>query len=311
MAITQTTDLDSAATTAYELRQFFALRSKTLYCTPAIAKVQATNQTHRGSTVKFWFTPDLAAAVTPLTENTDVTPGNTSDTSVDVTITEYGAATAYTVKMKGTNMLDYDPTVAELNARQSADSFEALARTAALAGTNVLYAGTGNAATADVAAGDNITSHLFRKAVATMSAASVEPIANGLYAAFIHPFQSLDLREETGDAAWVTARNYQDLTKIETGEIGTHGGAVFYESPRIHSATDGTASARVYRAHVVGAEAMAMAYSKNVSGPMPETRVSPVIDNLSRFRGIGWYWLGGFKVFRQEALTRIESTVST
>lgn len=311
MAITQTTNLNSAATVAYDLYTRYALRSSVVYSSPMVSAVQATNQTHRGSTVTFWFTTDSAVNTTPLTEDTDVTPKALADSSVTVTITEYGDAHSATIKAKGTDMLELDPRMAMVNARQCADSFEALARAAALGGTNVLYGGTGNAATADVAVGDDITASMIRQTVAQMRDDAVPGVGmSDKYVGLVSPFQSLDLREETGDAAWVTSRNYQDLTKIENGEIGTFGGVIFYETNRVFSDTDGTTSARVYRAHIMGHEAMAKAYSKNVSAEMPETRISPVTDNLRRFYGLGWYWLGGFDTFREEAIWRLETTAS-
>ena len=110
MAITQISDMGSAGTTGYDLHVFNSLRSEVAFSSPMITTVKPTNQTHRGSTVKFWFRADLAAVTTPLTEDTDVTAGKIADSSIDVTITEYGAATGRTLKAEGTDMIGLDPS---------------------------------------------------------------------------------------------------------------------------------------------------------------------------------------------------------
>jgi len=42
----------------------------------------------------------------------------------------------------------------------------------------------------------------------------------------------------------------------------------------------------------------------------PHTVVGPVVDKLNRFRPIGWYGILGFKVYREEALYRLETASS-
>jgi hypothetical protein len=43
---------------------------------------------------------------------------------------------------------------------------------------------------------------------------------------------------------------------------------------------------------------------------VPQIRRGPVVDSLMRFNPIGWYWLGGYGLFRQASLRRIESSSS-
>lgn len=310
MAITQTTDIASAATLAYELAARMQLRAAELYSTSRIMKVTGSPLSHRGDQVRFWFYDDLATNVTALTEDTDVTAKKIAESQVDVSMDEYGDAVGRTRKAKGTDMLELDMALAALNGRQMADSFELLARTPLLAGTNVHYGGTGNAATADVAAGDLLTAALVREVVGRMRNDSVDPVIGDKYLATITPYQSIDLREETGDAAWLPVHNnVGELSGgIVNGMIGTFGGAVFVESSRVSVVVDGgTANADVAQALFLGGEALACAYSTNVSGPTPNVEISPVVDKLNRFAHVGWYWLGGFGILRQEAVRRVET----
>ncbi len=309
MAITQTTDQAHAATTMYELTARMALRSSVVFSTPMIAKVKPTNLTHRGATVDFPFYTDLATSVTPLTEDTDVTAAKVADTNKTVTITEYGQAVGHTRKLKGQHMLQFESDVAALNARAMADSFELIARNALMAAPGVIR--PGDKAQNGLLATDTLAAHDVRKAVAQMRDDSVVPVAGDKYLAIISPMTSIDLREETGDAAWVTGRNYSALTGINDGEIGTFGGAVFYETNRVATLADaGDTNVDVYQNVVLGQEALACAYSTNTSGETPNVEISPVVDKLNRFFHIGWYWHGGFAAFRDEASVRIETASS-
>jgi len=309
MANTLISDRAAAGTTAYDLVMRRNFRANQVFSSPMITKVKPTNQTHRGSTVKFWFTADLAANVTPLTENVDVTPQSIGDSSVDVTIAQYGATVGYTDAVLGTDMMEVNMDAAITAANQAVDSYEALARTALTGGTQVEY--VGQTAQASITATDILNSTSLLTAVAKLRADNVPSIGDDKYLAIVHPHTSLDLREETGDGAWVTSRNYQDITGINSGFIGTYGGAIFHESSRVAIQADaGATTTDVYQNFVVGPEALAMAYASKVSGEAPSAVVAPVVDKLQRFAAIGWKWYGGFDTLREVSCWRIECASS-
>jgi hypothetical protein len=62
---------------------------------------------------------------------------------------------------------------------------------------------------------------------------------------------------------------------------------------------------KVYRTFLAGQQALAEAVAEE-----PHVVIGPVVDRLMRFRPIGWYGVLGFKIYRQNALYRIESTSS-
>lgn len=66
-----------------------------------------------------------------------------------------------------------------------------------------------------------------------------------------------------------------------------------------------TEKVRVYSSYLCGQQALAEAVAEE-----PHTVIGPVVDKLNRFRPIGWYGVLGFKVYREEALYRIESSSS-
>lgn len=308
----QTTSVSSYDKDAWDLLTRFALRPQLFF--DRLATVKATRQAHQGATVKFTFTDDLPSNTTALTEDADVTPRTFGDSAITVTLVEYGDAVKTTAKLRGTSFIPVDPVVANIVGRQAGLSQDTLTRDTLLAGTNVIYSGdatdrggvgTGLTATDTLAAAD------IREITADLRNASVEEVKAGLFAGFVNPDVSVDLRTETGAAAWREPHNYQKAENIWRGEIGAFEGVVFVETPRLEALADaGDGSVDAYQSLIIGKEALAKAYSKTVSGEVPSVRPTPVTDALWRFVGMGWYWLGGYAIMRQAAVRRIESASS-
>jgi len=175
-------------------------------------------------------------------------------------------------------------------------------------GTNVRFSRGTNSTpttTATVEAEDIAKLDDIRVVVAKLRANLAVPRQGSLYAAYIHPEVSFDIRKES------TGGGFQDLHKYDASEnfwpgfIGTIEGAYFIETPRMYNATDGNSSQRVYRTIVVGKQALAEAVAEE-----PHTIVGPVTDKLMRHRPLGWYGVLGWKRYREAALWRIESASS-
>jgi N4-gp56 family major capsid protein len=140
---------------------------------------------------------------------------------------------------------------------------------------------------------------------------------NGMYMSFIHPDVSYDLRRETGVASWRDPHVYVDVAGIYNGEVGAFEGVRFIETPRAKIFADAfngagaTGTGDAYCTHIVGRQALAKAHSiVDGNGAFPRVVRGPVVDVLSRFQPVGWYWLGGYARFREASLRRIESASS-
>ena len=316
MAYTQQSSLgvDQAA---YDRMAYFALRSELLF--DQAADVQASNQTMPGSSVIFTIFSELAVATSALTETSDVDPVAMADSNVTVTLTEYGNTINTTAKLRGTAFLDVDAAAANLIGYNAGNSLDVIVREVLAAGTNVIYGGGGATAPSSrttVAAEDIIAANDVRKVTAALRGANVSPWT-GYYIGFIHPDVSYDLRRETGNASWNAPHVNMDTANIYTGEIGTFESVRFIETPRTKvraNASDGsggTGNIDVYDTYIMGRQALAKAYSfVDGNGPVPSVRRGPVVDSLMRFNPIGWYWLGGYGLFRTASLRRIESSSS-
>lgn len=290
---------------AYDRLVEFQLRATPLI--RSVADKKPARQAMPGSSVALQIYKDLAKATGTLTETTDpdAVALGTPDV-VTVTLQEHGNAALVTRKLQLFSLADVDPAVSNIIAFNMADSIDELAQTALLEGTQVIYSngasGTAPTATNEITAADTITAADIRKAVAKLRTNKVNARKGSLYWCGIHPEVSHDLRAQTGAASWRNPHEYNESGAIWAGEIGQFEGAYFVESPRLYNAADGASDAKVYRTFLAGQQALAEAVAEE-----PHVVIGPVTDKLMRFRPIGWYGVLGHKIYRDQALYRIES----
>jgi N4-gp56 family major capsid protein len=291
---------------AYDRLVEFALRSQPLI--RSVADKRPARQAMPGSSVALQIYADLAKVTTTLSEQVD--PDAVAfgvPTVKTITLGEYGNASLVTRKLQLLSLADIDPAIANIIAFNMADSIDDVAQEELRAGTNVIRgttaAGSTAAATVNItggASGHLIRSADIRKIVAKLRANKAVARKGSMYWCGIHPEVSHDLRAETGAATWRLPHEYQANNEIWAGEIGSYEGAYFVESARMFKDTDGASSAQVYRTILAGKEAMAEAVAEE-----PHIVIGPVIDQLMRFRPMGWYGVLGFKRYREAALYRI------
>jgi N4-gp56 family major capsid protein len=271
----------------------------------SIADVKPVQQAMPGSSVVFSIYSDLAAATSTLTEASDVNSialGNPNQ--ITVTLNEYGSAVTTTKKLNLTSFNDVDAALADIIAYNAADSIDSVVASVLTAGSNVIYAGTTATSTNTITAADKMRVADIREAVTELRTNKALPRIGELYAAFLHPRQTADLRAETGTGGFQELSKYVDRTPFVAGAVGVIEGAFVVETPRVPYAAN-SSSVNVYKAIVAGREALAEAQGQDIS-----TVIGPQIDALRRFHTIGWYYFGGFNRLREAALYRIESAAT-
>jgi N4-gp56 family major capsid protein len=301
-SLTGVTTISNLVQTAYDQYVRMALRS--IPVMRAIADVKPVQQAMPGSSVVFSIYSDLSAATSTLTETTDVSSvalGNPSQ--VTVTLNEYGSAVTTTKKLNLTSFNDVDAALADIIAYNAADSIDQVVASVLTAGTNVIYAGTATN-TNGITSSMTISVADIREAVVQLRTNKAVPRIGELYAAYLHPRQSADLRAESGTGGFQELTKYVERTPFVAGAVGVLEGAFIVETPRVPSAAN-SGSVNVYKAIIAGREALAEAMAQDIS-----TVIGPEIDALRRFRTIGWYYFGGFNRLREAALYRIESATS-
>jgi N4-gp56 family major capsid protein len=243
-----------------------------------------------------------------LTETSDVSSialGNPNQ--ITVTLNEYGSAVTTTKKLNLTSFNDVDTALADIIAYNAADSIDAVVA-AVLTGagnTNIVYGG--NATTTNtIDSADTMTVAAIRKAVTELRTNKALPRIGELYAAYLHPRQTADLRAETGTGGFQSLTQYTDRTPFVAGAVGVIEGAFVVETPRVPYAVNTNSPAvNVYKAVIAGREALAEAQGQDIS-----TVVGPQIDALRRYHTIGWYYFGGFNILRTAALYQIQTAAT-
>ena len=299
---TGTSAISNLVQTAYDQYVRMALRS--IPVMRSLADVKPVQQAMPGSSVVFSIYSDLAQATSTLTETTDVSSialGNPNQ--VTVTLNEYGSAVTTTKKLNLTSFNDVDSALADIIAYNAADSIDAVVAAVLTGGSNVIYAGTATT-TNTITSSMTISTSDIRQAVVELRTNKALPRIGELYAAYLHPRQSADLRAESGTGGFQELTKYVERTPFTAGAVGVLEGAFIVETPRVPYAAN-SGSVNVYKAVVAGREALAEALVQDTS-----VVIGPEIDALRRFRTIGWYYFGGFARLREASLYRIETATS-
>jgi len=235
-SLTTTSSISNLVQTAYDQYVRMALRS--IPVMRSLADVKPVQQAMPGSSVVFSIYSDLAQATSTLTESSDVSSialGNPSQ--VTVTLAEYGSAVSTTKKLNLTSFNDVDAALADIIAYNAADSIDNVVGQVLCAGTQVIYAngpsGTVPTASSAVLPVDTITTADIRNAVVTLRTNKALPRIGELYAAYLHPRQSADLRAESGTGGFQELTKYVERTPFTAGAVGVLEGAFVVETPRV------------------------------------------------------------------------------
>lgn len=325
-AFTNTTTLANQVTTAYEQYAYFALRWELYF--NRCADIKPTNQSHPGSVVQFNIHNDLAPAITPINETVDVDAVAISDSTVTLSLNEYGNAAITSARLRAYSyMPSVESNVANIVGYNAGLSLDCLARNPLVAGTNVAFGNLGAGPRNTLIATNTLKASDTRRAAARLRSANVQAF-NGYYRGFMAPEVAVDFREETGAAGWRDPHTYSQPEQIWNGEVGVFEQIAWMETPRLTAANlatgqggpggfvDGgaaggaTGNFDVFPVLVMGQQALAKTWARRVSGPIPGVVLGNIVDKLKRFIPVGWYWLGGFGRFREASLQRIEVTTS-
>ena len=305
-SLTSTSSISNLVQTAYDQYVRMALRS--IPVMRALADVKPVQQAMPGSSVVFSIYSDLAQATTTLTESSDVSSvalGNPNQ--ITVTLNEYGSAVTTTKKLNLTSFNDVDTALADIIAYNAADSIDAVVASVltGAGNTNIIYGGSATT-TNTISSADKMTVSAIREAVTELRTNKALPRIGELYAAYLHPRQTADLRAETGTGGFQALTQYVDRTPFVAGAVGVLEGAFVVETPRVpYAANTASPAVNVYKAIIAGREALAEAQGQDIS-----TVVGPQIDALRRYHTIGWYYFGGFNILRTAALYQIQTAAT-
>lgn len=210
-------------------------------------------------TMRFLNYPDLVVDDTEVTASLVVTEGEPNDTD-DLTIGYEEFTTRQrmkTLRFTDVAMLKSPQKLfaigAERLGRYVMELADKIAANKIVTGTNVLYAGTGNAATADVAAGDVLTSTLIKRSVALLEGDNVPRFGGDSYRGILHPYVKFDVQLDDDAGGWIDANRYAGSEALFSGELGKYAGVRFMTSSKAAvKAASGTGAINVYSTTVFG-----------------------------------------------------------
>lgn len=304
-AYTQVSSVSNLVQTAYD--KMVESQNRHAVLLRMLPDKTVADPTSAGSSYTLQKYNDLAVSSAELTELVDPDAvAVPQTTTLNVAFREFGRVVFRSHKLDLTSLTQVDPIIVDLLARDQAVSLDNEIGTILYAGTNVLYGGTGNAATADVAAGDNITADNVRVVRTLLRNRAASPRRGELFWCGIHPNVAHDLRAATGAGSWREDHRYAAPDTFWPGELGIYEGHYFIESARMKVAADGTTGANVFRTIFAGKQALA-----EVVWEEPRTVIADIpVDKLQRHRPFGWRGALNWAIYRQENMQRLETTAT-
>lgn len=303
---------DTLVETAFNREADFALRDDPVWM--QVVDTKANRLAMPGDTITFTIHKDLSAtlATTPLTETVDpdaIAPQ--VPTRVSVALNEYGRATLQTEFLQTLAFTQEERERAVIVGRDMIDTIDSLIKSVADGSTNVAGRQSANlvgngSVPGSVTATDTFNRNVAAGVVSLMRADKVVPKDGDNYLAIAHPHVLYDIMAENSATAWIGPHAYgTDTANFYNGEVGTLLGARYLRTNRVTTATDGAASAKVYRSYFVGQQAIAEGV-----GYDPHIVVGPVVDKLKRFNPLGWKFLGGYGLYRPQSIRKVYTASS-
>lgn len=304
-AYTQVSSVSNLVQTAYDKMVESQNRHSVLL--RSLPDKTVADPTSAGSSYTLQKYNDLAVSSAELTELVDPDAvAVPQTTTLNVVFREFGRVVFRSHKLDLTSLTQVDPIIVDLLARDQAVSLDNEIGTILYAGTNVTYGGTGNAATADVADGDNITADNVRVIRTKLRNRAASPRRGELYWCGIHPNVAHDLRAATGAGSWREDHRYAAPDVFWPGELGIYEGCFFIESARMKSTGVGTAAEPVFSTLFAGKQALA-----EIVWEEPRTVIADIpVDKLQRHRPFGWRGALNWAIYRQENLERLETAAT-
>lgn len=263
---------------------------------------------NEGKTVSFTRYTALAPATTALTESTNPSGKDLSDTAVTCTVYEYGDFTKISSLVSKTSI---DPDISgktKLFAQQAAETYDRLLTTAVGAGLTIQRA-SAVSALSDLASSDILDTDEIAKAVRTLKLAKAIRFADGYWVAVVNPYQAYDLNQ---NAVLTLAKEYAGSQELYKGEVGKWMGVRFVEATDTYRTdTDGTAdydSGAVHYCAVMGAESYGAVDLEKASVYL-KTGAGDTSNPLNMFYTYGWKMTMGQVVLNSAFGVRIASLV--
>lgn len=247
--LTTSTGLSAKMSVYYDRMMLDRLREDLVFHALGTVKNLPANS---GKIVQWFRRTDMPANTATLSEGTVPSAIGLSATSISAQLAQYGDYTQTSDLIQMTSIDEEIEAAVDVLSFRAARTLDAVDRAILDAGTNIAYAGGGNALTA-VGSSNVLNGAEVRKGVLNLERSNVDPVDGKNFVWVIHPQNAYDLMSDTASGGWVNANTYVDTVGILNGEVGKLFGARFVQTTNVSSTTTGTSgSANVYSTHLIG-----------------------------------------------------------
>ncbi|AYY11618.1 hypothetical protein EF847_01620 [Actinobacteria bacterium YIM 96077] len=154
----------------------------------------------------------------------------------------------------------------------------------------------------DITSDHTLTSRVSARIVARLRDASAMPWQGTDFVGIMSNDTAIDFQEDTGVLGWSEPHKRVDTTPIYAGSVGRYRGVEWIVHPRARKLEGaGSGGANVHQTLIFGRDVLAEWTKDEVRAGL-----EPEFDPWRRHIGLTWYYQGGFAIFRQEPLWRIE-----
>lgn len=220
---------------------------------------KATHVAGSNGTMRYLNVPDLTVDDAEVTASLVQVEGSPNDTD-DLVIGYEEFSTRQRMKtLKFTDVaLLQNPNGlfaigAERLARYVMELGDRIAASKIATGTNVIFSGSANTQTSEVAAGDVLISAKIKEAVALLEGGNVPRFGGDTYRGILHPYVKFDVELDDDAGGWIDAQRYASPENFLSGELGKYAGVRFSSSSKAYVfAGEGTGSVDVYSTVIFG-----------------------------------------------------------
>lgn len=302
-AMTLSTALSSAITFKTQKKVLANLRAELFYADSSMAEQGEFDAGH--DTLLFTNVPDLTPNTTPLTEG--VRPDKRALTMGTVTVDteQYGGLVSISDVAKAKSPIQIVDIGSERLTRESKVVIDQITRDVIAGGGTAAYAGTGNAARADLAATDLLTVADLKRLAWRMFKAGIPRHADG----FFHIAVSAEVAYDLGnDPDFIEAYKYVDNTPLLRNEIGRIAGF------RVQEVVNAPTFASTTTVHASLATGAVKGWGAGEIQTLSTYHVAPGGDHndpLAQEELLGWKVMFGVAVLSNSYYFRMESAAST
>jgi len=292
-----TTQLDAHILDLYD-QEFIISAERTL--TRGLTSACTIKREAMQKSFKFTIYSKLTKITSALTEDTDVTRQQMSDSEVAITPEEYGTAVMNTKLANLQSGGVPDLAAARLVATNMEESIETIMIQVGEAGSNEII--VGQTAESSITASDTMTHAYIKQAMNKFKRTGIP----GPFIGIMHDDVIYDVKAETGETAWTRINEYANPEVVLENEIGMLGGFRIIDSPLVSVNADaGNSNVDTYHSQFFGYNAFGYAESEAPGGVL-----SGPFDALGRFVDIGWDGVFDFQLIDTNAHYLVTSASS-